>query len=397
VSACCHSLLFAACLLSACSGPYSQSKVSAKAGRPEIPVSVVPVAETAIPEVVSATGELFAEEQTTVSAKVPGRVARMLVDLGSAVRAGDILAEIEKTDYEFRLRQADAMVQQTRARLGLTSPSGDEVTPEETAIVRNADAALKEARFIFETTERLHNEGVVSRIEFEKAQVRRQGIEAQYQAALEEVAQLRAQLTERRAQLELAQQQLSDCTIRAPFAGAITQRQASLGEYLAVNAPVVVLVRQHPLRLRLEVPERYASKIRAGQQIDVRLEGSQAARTGRVVRLSPALDAQSRSLLIEGEIPNADGRLRPGSFAEATLIVDAAARGIAIPFRSIISFAGVERAWVVENGKLAERLLETGRRLPDEKVEVLDGLRAGERLVLNANDRMTPGQRVDIK
>jgi multidrug efflux pump subunit AcrA (membrane-fusion protein) len=113
--------------------------------------------------------------------------------------------------------------------------------------------------------------------------------------------------------------------------------------------------------------------------------------------LSPALEAQSRSLVIEGEIPNADGRLRPGSFAEATLTVDPNARGIAIPFSSIISFAGVERAWVVEDGKLAERLLETGRRLPDEKVEVLDGLRGGEQLVVNANDRMTPGQRVAIR
>jgi RND family efflux transporter MFP subunit len=381
----------------ACTGPYTDQAVSAKESRPATGVKIQRVSTTAIPELVTATGELLAEEQATVSAKVPGRVAKLYVDLGSQLRAGDIIAELEKDDYEFRVRQAEAAVQQIRARLGILDQPDDQVVVENTSIVREADAALKEARFIFETTTRLQREGVVSKIEFEKSQVRKQGAEAHYQSALDEVMQLRAQLTERRAQLALAKQQLTDLTIRAPFSGAVTRRQASLGEYLAVNTPVIMLVRQHPLRVRLEVPERLAAKVRPGQQVEVTFAGSAVTRTGRVVRLSPAIEAQSRSLIIEGEIPNEDGRFRPGSFAEATIIVNPAARGIAVPYNAILSFAGIERCFVVRDGVLDERLLRTGRRLGNEQVEILDGLKDGDRVVLNTSDRLTRGQPVMVR
>lgn len=380
----------------ACSGPYSNPKVSAKEQSPSLAVKVEHVSIQNIPEIITATGELFAEDLATVSAKVPGRVSKLLVDLGSKVEKGQAVAEIEKEDYETRVREAEALVAQTRARLGILDKPTDEVKPKETATVRQAEAALKEAGFIFETTARLAKEGVVSRIDFEKAQVRKQGAEAAYQGALEEIMQLRSQLTERRAQLALAKQNLSDCVIKAPFSGAITRRQASLGEYLGVNAPVVLLVRQHPLRIRLEIPERQALKIRAGQQIDVTLEGSDRKRTGRVVRLSPALEAQNRSLLIEGEIPNEDGALRPGSFVEGTVTVNASAQGMSVPYNAIIAFAGTERVFVAKNGALDQRIVKTGRRLPGERVEILSGIQSGDAVVLNSSDRLSSGQRVTV-
>jgi len=381
-------------IVASCTGPYSGANVSAKASKPRVPIKTFRAEVSPIPEIITATGELFAEETATIGVKAPGRVTMLAIDLGSKVRAGEIVAELEKTDYEFRVRQAEAAVEQTRARLGILGQASDDVVPEETAIVKQADAALREARFIFETTARLQKDGVVSRIEMEKAQVRRQGAEAHYQAALEEVMQLRAQLTERRAQLALARQQLADTTIRAPFSGAVTRRHASLGEYLAVNAPVAMLVRQHPLRLRLEVPERLAAKVRPGQRIDVNIEGAPAGRTGRVVRLSPAIEAQNRSLTIEGELPNEDGRLRPGSFAEAVITVDPDARGIAVPFSSVMSFAGTERVFVVNNGVLDERVVRSGRPLPGDRVQITDGVQPGDIVVLHASDRLVKGDPV---
>ena len=103
--------------------------------------------------------------------------------------------------------------------------------------------------------------------------------------------------------------------------------------------------------------------MRPGQRIDIRLQGN-AARSGQVVRLSPAIDAAARSLLVEGEMPNEDGLLRPGSFVEGLITVDAGAHGISIPATALISFAGVERAFVAAAGTLDERILRTGRRLP---------------------------------
>ena len=111
---------------------------------------------------------------------------------GDVVKAGTVLAEIEKSDYEFRLRQSEALINQTRARLGILDKQGDAVTPEETAIVNQAAAELKEARFIFQTTDALAKEGVLSKIDLEKAGVARDAAEAAYQASLEQVMQLRA-------------------------------------------------------------------------------------------------------------------------------------------------------------------------------------------------------------
>jgi multidrug efflux pump subunit AcrA (membrane-fusion protein) len=348
----------------------------------------------AIPEVVTATGELLAEEQATIGVKAPGRVVKMHVDLGSQVSAGQILAEIDRADYEFRVRQAEALVNQTRARLGISENTSDDVIPEETAIVREAEAVVKEARFVFETTAKLQKEGVLSRIDFEKAQVRRQGAEAAYQAAKEQVMQLRAELSERRAQLALAQQNLSDTVVKSPFAGAVTRRLASLGEYLPVNAPIATVVRQHPLRIRSEIPERAAPRIRAGQPIEVRVQGQASARTGRVVRLSPAFEAESRSLVIEGEIPNENGALRPGSFAEVVITVDPNARGIAIPRAAIVSFAGTDRVFIAANGQLDDRVVRAGRAVDGGAVEIISGLEPGMHVVLNPDGKMSKGQRV---
>jgi len=390
-------LILALLILSACSGPYSEQKAAAKAESPLMAVDAVQVTAASLPAVVSANGELFAEELANISTKVPGRVTKLNVDLGSLVKAGDVLAELEKDDYQYRLRQAEAQVEQIRARLALANQNNDVVDPERTAMVKEARAALEESRIIFETTDRLAQEGVVSRIEFERARARKQGLEARVQSALSEVLQMSSQLSERRAQLDLARQQLTDTVIRAPFDGAITKRVASIGEYLAINAPVITLVRQHPLRVRLEVPERFAGQIRRGQPIDIRLEASTLKRTGRVMRLSPSIEAQNRSLTVEGEIPNQDGVLRPGSFVEGLITVNAEALGFTVPGSSVVSFAGVERVYTVNNGILDDRIVKTGRRLANERVEVLEGIKDGDLVVLGANEKMSKGQKVRVK
>ena len=383
--------------LTACSGPYSERKAAARVEVTPMSVDTVLAASASLPTVVNANGELFAEELANISTKVPGRVVKLTVDLGSLVKTGDVLAELERDDYQYRLRQAEAQVEQIRVRLAIANQKDDVVDPERTAMVKEARAALEESRIVYDTTERLTQEGVVSRIEFERARARKQGLEARLQSALSEVLQMGSQLSERRAQLDLARQQLTDTVIRAPFDGAITKRVASIGEYLATNAPVVTLVRQHPLRVRLEVPERFAGQIHRGQAIDVRLEGSSLKRTGRVMRLSPSIEAQNRSLTVEGEIPNQDGLLRPGSFVEGSITVDAQALGITVPSAALVAFAGVERVYLVKSGALDDRIVKSGRRLTGERVEILEGLKDGDSVVAVANEKMAKGQKVLVK
>jgi RND family efflux transporter MFP subunit len=164
-----------------------------------------------------------------------------------------------------------------------------------------------------------------------------------------------------------------------------------------VNAPVVTLVRQNPLRVRLGVPERQAARIRQGQPIEIRLEGVSERFGGHVVRLSPAIDAQNRSLVIEGEIPNPTGKLRPGSFVEGSIIVDSTAMGYTVPDAAVVGFAGIDRTFLVKNGVLEDRIVKTGRHLPDGRVEILEGLKDGDQVVAKAGDRMAKGQKVRVR
>jgi RND family efflux transporter MFP subunit len=153
-----------------------------------------------------------------------------------------------------------------------------------------------------------------------------------------------------------------------------------VGEFLAAGAPVFGLVRVHPLRLRVAVPERDAPSVRVGQTVRVLLEGDTAAHAGRVARLSPSIQEQNRTLIVEAEVANREGKLRPGSFARAEIVVEADRTAVMVPAPAVVTFAGLEKVFVVKDGKAVEKRIRTGRRSGD-RVEILEGVAAGEPVV----------------
>src|SRR5262249_32592468 len=156
------------------------------------------------------------------------------------------------------------------------------------------------------------------------------------QDAIEEVRNRQAVLLQRRSELALARQQLAETTLYASFDGAVRERRASMGEYMASGTPVVTIVRLHPLRLRVEVPERQAQGIRIGQAVRVMVEGElSTSHAGKIARLSPAFEELSRTLIIEAEVENIHGRLRPGSFAKAEIESGSTSEAIMVPSAAI--------------------------------------------------------------
>ncbi len=359
------------------------------------PVRVAAAAMERFPRTVTVTGTLVADEEVVAGFKVPGRISELPVDLGSPVRKGQVLARLDPTDFRLRVEQAEASLRQARAGLGLP-PDGPEerVDPEKTAPVREAHAVLEEARLSRDRLERLWEKNYIARAEFDAARARFQVAEGRYQAALEEIRNRQELLAERRSGLSLARQQLADAVLRAPIDGAVRERRASVGEFLAAGAPVAALVRVHPLRLRVAVPERDASAVRMGQPVRVRLEGDAADHSGRVARLSPSIQEQSRTLIVEAEVANPTGRLRPGAFARAEIVVDAARSAVIVPAAAIVTFAGVERVFVVADNRAVERRIRTGRRVGD-RVEVLEGLSAGDPVVVSPGN-LAGGQPVTV-
>lgn len=331
---------------------------------------------------VDVSGTLAAQEQTTLGFKVAGRVEKVYVDIGSPVRRGQAVARLAPVDFELRVRQAESALQQARSQLGLPAGAADNtVVPEQTAGVKQAAATLKQNQLTRDRMARLFEQQLIPRSDLDAAEASLGVAEGRYQEAVETARTRQGLLAQRRSELELARQQLADSVVTAPFDGAIQERLASPGDYLAVGTPVAVLVRVHPLRLRLAVPEREAAGVRIGQTVDLTVEGDPGKHQGRVARISPAISEDNRTLLVEAEVPNADGRLRPGSFAKAEIVVQAADTAVLVPSSSIVSFAGIDKVVGVEDGKAIEKRVKTGRRNGDQ-VEIVDGVKPGEAVIL---------------
>jgi RND family efflux transporter MFP subunit len=345
-------------------------------------VRAAPATETLVSRTVSASGSLAADDKIILGTKVVGRLGEISVDLGSRVKKGQAIARIDPSDYRLRVEQAEAALQQARVRLGL-SPEGnnDRVDIEQTATVRQAAAVLKEAHLNHDRMVELWDRKLIARAELDTAVSQLAVADGRYQDALEEVRNRQAVLVQRRSELEIARQELADTVIHSPMDGAVSERQAAVGQYLPAGAPVVTLVRTHPLRLRLAVPEREAGLVRPGQTVNLTIEGDLNKYQGRVARLSPAIAESSRTLLIEAEVPNERGVLRPGAFAKADIVIESGQRIVTVPRDAIVTFAGIEKLFTVANDTAVEKRVRTGRSVED-RVEIVEGIAAGDEVVI---------------
>ena len=366
------------------------------AGQPKN-VTLVAASDQTLIQVVTATGTLAADEQASLSFRVAGRLAQLSIDLGSVVRKGQPIAKLETLDFKQRVDTAEASLQQARVRLGLAaSGADDKVNAENTALVRQARALLEEARASRDRTTQLVNQGILSRAELDRVESTYKVAESRYQDAIEEVRNRQAVLLQRRSELELAKQQLEYTTLYAPFDGAIREKRTVPGEYLAVGAPIATLVRVHPLRLRVEVPERESFGIRPGLGVKVSVEGDTNVYAGRVARLSPAFQEQSRTLIVEAEVENQHGRLHPGSFAKAELQTSSSKSIVTIPPSAVVTFAGIQKIFFVKDGKAIERTVVVGRQ-ETGWVEITEGLKSGEMIIDSPGNTLVGGQPVILQ
>ena len=383
-------------VLSACKSDYAGATRQGPPGETKAArqVKTTVVAETPFGESVTANGTLAAYDQTTVSVKVPGRLRAISVDLGSVVGRGQVIAQVEPEDYTLRVQQAEAALAQGRARLGLT-PDGtdDKVDPEQTGTVRQAHAVLDEAKVSRDRAAKLVQQGVIAKAEFDSADSVYKVAQSRYQDAYEEIRNRQALLAQRRSELALARQQLKDTAVVAPLDGIVQEKRASVGEYLAAGTPVVNIVRMDPLRLRAEVPEREAQAIHMGQNVRVTVEGDANVYVGQIMRLSPVIAQQNRMLMVEADVRN-NGKLRPGSFAHAEIVTNDAKMAVTVPNNSIVTFAGIEKVIIVQNGKALEKPITTGRR-SGEWTEILAGVNVGEHVIVDPGN-LQSGQPVEV-
>jgi len=362
--------------------------------RNPIGVKVFSVEEQLVRRSVQAVGSLFALEESVVSSEVEGRVEKVLADVGDRVTQGQVLVLLSKVELQYELDRQRAAVQQVRARLGLGRADPLPRDPAQVAFVQRAAAEMFDAEQKFHRAEQLNQDKLISQQQLDEAASRFKSARAAYDLSLQEVEQLKAQLQSSEASAKLAEKKLEDASIRAPFPGTIKQRRVSPGEFLRVQSPVAVIVRTDQLRARLAVPEKWAGVLKTGAAVEVRVEAyPNDVFKGNISRINPSVVQETRTFEVEAILPNADGRLKPGFFIQASIPSDIEEKVLLVAERAVSYRYGVYKAWVMKNGTVEERDVQVGAR-QDGRVEVLGGLRAGERLALAAQGELFSGAAV---
>src|SRR5438128_5930899 len=297
----------------------SGKQVDAAASR-TVSVRVFPVEQKQIRRNVESVGSLFPFEEVTVSSEVEGRVEQVLVDVGDHVSAGQTIVKVVPTELQLTLDQQRANLQQARARLGLSEKGDDLKDVRAAAEVKKAAADLADAEQKYNRAKTLYEQGLLPRQNFDEAESRFNAARAAYDLSVQAVENLRGQLAQSRAAAALAQKKVSDSNIRAPFAGQVKERSVTQGQYLKVQTPVMTIVNIDPLRVRLKVPEKMAAWVKTGQQVTVAVEAfPDRAFTGKISRINPSVDQQTRAFEVEALIENHQAMLKPGFFVKATI------------------------------------------------------------------------------
>jgi RND family efflux transporter MFP subunit len=395
-----------AALATACGGGTagSQPGAAGRGGRggrggdgTAVAIQTTPVKRISIARQVELSGTLLSPDQAKVSSEVAGIVRDVRIQLGTEVRAGDVLVQLEPRELELALQRAESALRQIEAQLGIDHERDDRLpSDEQIASVRQALANRDDARAGFARAEQLHGRGLVSNVDHDTAETRLKVAEANYQAALDAARSLKASLQDRRAAYDLARKKLNDAVIRAPVAGSVSERLIQPGEFIRENTPVATIVQISPLRLRTAVQEKHAALIRPGQPVEFAVEAFPARMfTGRVAYVGPSVEEATRTFIVEAIVENRDRQLKPGFFAKGRIETHIDDNVLAVPDEAISTLAGVSTVYVVEGGKVRQQEVKFGER-QNALVEVTSGLKGDETLAVGNLSQLATGTAVRV-
>jgi RND family efflux transporter MFP subunit len=376
--------------LGACSAGDAKTKDRETAA---VAVAVAPAAATEQPiaRFIRVTGTLTAEEQADVAAETAGRVIATPVERGTAVAQGAELVRLSPVETEASLKEAEANAAQIEARLALGENGYDVNRVPEVANARaNYDLASSE----FGRIEKLLAQRVVSQSEYDQRKTQVEAARQQYESAKNAAEQQYQALQASRARVTLARKAVADTTVRAPFAGLVAQRMVSTGDYVTRGMKVAEVVRITPLRVELTVPEQFVASVSVGQPVSFAVDAFPGRLfEGKVRYVSPALRADQRALTLEAVVPNGDAQLKPGMFATAQIQQNKKEPAVLVPAAAVRVVSGTGRVFVVNGDRVEERVVATGQKV-DPLVEIVTGLKAGERVATENVNQLVDGTKV---
>ena len=370
------------------------AQARAREGAPKA-IQAEPVRQDSVKRAVDIVGTLAAVDEVTISSEADGKVAKILADLGDRVSAGQLLVQLDNEKQQYSYAQQQAALARTLAQYG--APDPDHLPElEDTPDARRANADLVQATQAYDRASELFKRTLISQQALDDAKAALQSKRAIYNSAIQNAKNLRASIQASEATMKLAARQLRDTEIRAPFDGFVQKRFVNMGELVKTQMPVMAIVQLDPLKVTAEIPEKMAPWITAGQAVDLRVDAYQDRKfTGKVSRISPAVNTATRAFPFEALVPNKDAVLKPGTFARVHIESGKVDSILTVPYAALQYRYGVNRVFVVTGDKLALRELSVGERVGD-RIEVTSGVKAGERVAITDVDSLNDGAAVSI-
>jgi multidrug efflux pump subunit AcrA (membrane-fusion protein) len=359
------------------------------------PVGVTVVHKESIRRAIDVVGTLAAVDQVTISSEADGKVRSILADLGDRVQAGQLLIQLDNEKAQYTYEEQQAALARTLAQYGATDPR-NLPDVEKTPDVQKANADLQQAKQSYDRANELFKRTLISQQSLDDARTALESKRASYDASLQNAKNLRAGIQASEASMKLAARALRDTEIRAPFGGFVERRLVNLGELVKAQMPVMAIVRLDPLKVTGEMPEKMAPWVAAGRPLEIRVDAYRDRTfTGKVTRISPAVNAATRAFAFEALVPNTDAALKPGTFARVHVESGKVDEVLTLPYAALQYRYGVNRVFVVAGDRLAMRELQVGERLGD-RIEITGGVKAGERVAITDVDALNDGDRVAI-
>ena len=416
------------CVVATLGGCMRSGQKGQKGGTEEqkgIPVEVAPAEQGTMTEKVTVTGTIKAARDTGVSAQTSGRVLEVGVREGDSVSTRQVLIRLDGAEATSQAQQAEAGVRGARARLEAAQRRLEILEkgarPEERAIARNqldqAESALRTTEADLKRLKGLFEQGAISKQQLDSAQMTYDTARAQrdtarkslelteqgarpeeIQAARKDVEAAAAGRQQAEAMLAEAQERLSYTVIRAPISGVVYARDVEPGEIVFQGGNTLVRIAD-PSSVYYEatMPERVALRVRAGQRVDVMVQGDGERKVqGTVERAVPVADPASRDFLVRIGITGEAGVTKPGMFARGSVVVQESRDAVIIPKDALVEREGKFLAFVVVNGKAQRRGVRTGIT-DSERAEILDGIKAGESVVVVGAQGLKDGDVVQVR
>ncbi|MGC2238995.1 MAG: efflux RND transporter periplasmic adaptor subunit [Pyrinomonadaceae bacterium] len=412
----------------ACSGSKAANNANANANSAPaiVDVTTAQAVVKEIPTYFEATGNLASDAQTDVAPTVGGKIVAVNFDIGSYVNRGDVLVQLDNRDAQIRLEQARAQVEQqrksvqqaeanveqaiaslrqTQSRLGIGD--GETFNIETFSQVKSIKAQLELAEKELTRTTRLLETGDVSRASYDQRKSQRDALlgqldearsnaavavkaidtaRAQVNTARTNVGIARAAVATAQTQVEQAQKAVTDTIIYAPISGYVAERTADLGEFVNPNTPnakVATIVRTSVLRLRIDVPEQSVGSVAVGQGISMQTSAYPDRNfAGTVVRISPSVNASSRTLVVEAEVENSGGLLKPGQFATVRIAQSQPKPAVMIPKTAVKAEGETNSVFVIKDGRAEQRTVKIGV-LEGDLIEIQTGVQENESVAMS--------------